>query len=250
MSVDDGKSWPEIEAELQAEQDAKFAAEMVAHQAGKRNGHSRKRVAKSPEIIESLSSQPEKLSGTPVDPTADPVEIELTTCEAEVGDQTISVLSREPNIYQRAGRLCRISTLKKIARTKQGACEQELPAVVDEETATLRSRMTRMIHFVAWRKDKNGKPVRTAAHPPRWLTDDVLSRRTWPDIRVLEAITESPVLRFDGSVLDRSGYDALSGLYFAPTMDFGSIAESPTRDAAVSALGELAEVFECIFRPS
>ena len=172
-------------------------------------------------------------------------EIELSTDEAAIADAVINLgIATDPNIYQRGGRLCRIASVKKITRTSQGESAQELPGIIDEEAAALRSRLTRLLQFMRLRKNKDGTTDRISAHPPRWIVDDVLTRRSWPTVRVLEAITEVPVLRCDGTILNQPGYDAQTGLYYAPACDFGEIADKPSRADAVHAIGELKEVFE------
>ena len=53
-------------------------------------------------------------------------------------------------------------------------------------------------------------------HPPLAVVGDVLAFPSWPGLPALEALTEVPILRADGTVLDPSGYDAASGLVYCP----------------------------------
>src|SRR5207249_2269315 len=53
--------------------------------------------------------------------------------------------------------------------------------------------------------------------PPKEVVEDLIALGEWPALPPLEAVTEVPVLRADGSVLDRPGYDPATRLVYAPT---------------------------------
>src|SRR5262249_48617987 len=78
--------------------------------------------------------------------------------------------------------------------------------------------------------------------PPAWAVQALAARGQWPGLRMLEGIVEAPALRLDGTVLDTPGYDVDTGLLFEPTIDFGAIPQSPTRDDALTAKELLLEV--------
>lgn len=63
-------------------------------------------------------------------------------------------------------------------------------------------------------------------------------------IRPLVAVVEAPCLRPDGTVLQRPGYDASTGLLYAQNQAFENIEERPTQSDAVAAYAHLAEVFQ------
>jgi hypothetical protein len=50
-------------------------------------------------------------------------------------------------------------------------------------------------------------------------------------------------MRPDGSLINRPGYDDLTGYMYIPSTDFPPVPDAPTREDAVRALGELEEVF-------
>jgi hypothetical protein len=78
--------------------------------------------------------------------------------------------------------------------------------------------------------------------PARWLVEGVAALGRWRGIRHLEAVVESPVLRPDGMVLDRPGYDRTTALLYRPTGTFPPLPGAPTRADAVRACAELLEV--------
>ncbi len=69
-----------------------------------------------------------------------------------------------------------------------------------------------------------------------------MARGSWPQLRPLEGIVESPVLRADGSVLDRPGYDPATGLLFEPNTEFQPVPDRPTGRDVEQALEALFEV--------
>ena len=70
----------------------------------------------------------------------------------------------------------------------------------------------------------------------------VHARADWPGIRHLEAVVDYPVLRPDGTILSRQGYDPETGLLLETTGTFPTIPNHPTRSEVVTARDELLEV--------
>lgn len=91
---------------------------------------------------------------------------------------------------------------------------------------------------------KNGEFAKISAHPPGWLVQGVDAAESWPGVRPLEAVVTSPVLLADGTVLQRPGYHADSGLLYLPEpdADYHPVPERPTQGDAVRACDALLEV--------
>ncbi|MCB9730205.1 MAG: hypothetical protein H6746_17165 [Deltaproteobacteria bacterium] len=113
------------------------------------------------------------------------------------------------------------------------------PVIVPVSRAVLREFMSTAMTWL--REDASGKEVPTL--PPQPVVDAMLASGSWP-FPVLAGIVQVPSLRPDGTVLDSPGYDARTGLYFAPArgVSFAPQAASPTHDEALSALEALREV--------
>ena len=77
------------------------------------------------------------------------------------------------------------------------------------------------------------------AHPPDWSVQAVANRGTWRGIRPLEGVTEVPLLRADGTVLETPGYDRRSGILYTPEIEYPKVPESPTREDAQAAVQKL-----------
>ena len=67
-----------------------------------------------------------------------------------------------------------------------------------------------------------------ACDPPAKIAAGVLADRAGWRCRVLNGVTEIPILRDDGSVCAKPGYDERSGLYFDPNgRSFPAISARP-----------------------
>lgn len=101
-----------------------------------------------------------------------------------------------------------------------------------------------MARAATWcRVAKKGKVV--AALPAQFAVDTLLARNEWP-FPPLELITETPLLRPNGTILDRSGYDATTSILYEPRQTFPQIPTRPTR-AEVNAAIELLLDLLCDF---
>jgi hypothetical protein len=81
-----------------------------------------------------------------------------------------------------------------------------------------------------------------AGPPPAWCVAAVGAYADWPGLRYLEAVVEYPVLRPDGTVLGRSGYDPDTGLLLEVVGEPPPVEDCPTWQDAVAARDALLEV--------
>lgn len=63
------------------------------------------------------------------------------------------------------------------------------------------------------------------------------------DLLPIRGIARAPVLRADGSVLERAGYDPATALFFAPETTFPTVSERPTQKDARAAYARLCRPF-------
>ncbi|MCX6031826.1 MAG: hypothetical protein NT169_21305 [Chloroflexi bacterium] len=132
-----------------------------------------------------------------------------------------------PTVFVRSGALVRVRN-----------DENSRPQIERITGDALRGRMARTAF---WRvPDRHGEPRYIA--PPDAVVRDLLTIGSWPFPR-LEALTETPVLRPNGTILDHPGYDLETGLYYAPPAGFElpEIPARPNSDEVQSAVGLLAE---------
>jgi hypothetical protein len=162
--------------------------------------------------------------------------VEITENELDVNNQVVATLPRDRSLYQRAGMLSRVVVTP--AETDQSISRPEGARIVAVPPATLRERITGVVTLVK----KNERGELKPAHPDCWIVSAVYARGYWPGVPRLEAVVEYPVLRSDGSLLTKPGYDPASGLYYHPNGDCDPVPDAPTRDDALLAWNALLEV--------
>jgi hypothetical protein len=110
--------------------------------------------------------------------------------------------------------------------------ENHRQVITEVGVDSLCGRMARSAHyFKVGKKDKDGNSGEYDCPPPPVVVKDVLalSPERWR-LPPLCAVTESPIVRSDGSILDTSGYDPATKLYYAPdpNLRMPPIPERPT----------------------
>jgi putative DNA primase/helicase len=98
--------------------------------------------------------------------------------------------------------------------------------------AGLGEALESVIRFEQYDARKKGtKPV----HAPDLLLKTFLERGKLSGLKPLTGITDIPLVRHDGSLLDAPGYDEATGIYYQPSGLTLDIAEDPTLDDAKEA---------------
>jgi hypothetical protein len=161
--------------------------------------------------------------------------------EHEVIGATIRALAdRDKGLYQRGGELVVVT---RDARPTKRLWPSGSPRIIPVPLAHLRTRITRHVQFVQRVEAKaKGEVVDRRVHPSRWLVEGVAAATAWPGVPVLEAVTEAPILRPDGTVLQTPGHDEQTGVLYQPSADFPHVPDHPTRADAERARDELLEV--------
>ncbi len=167
-------------------------------------------------------------------------QVIITTHEADVTDDMLEALAeRESNLFVRAQSLVQVTTdpAPKNSKVRRAVGAPRIVRVTD---AGLRDAACRHIDFVKLSEDGDVR----LAHPPSWLFKGALARPSWPGIPFLTTITESPILRRDGTIFQTPGHDPETGaLFVQPTgVTFNPVPESPTREDAKRAADMLLEV--------
>lgn len=101
----------------------------------------------------------------------------------------------------------------------------------------LRGRLTRVTDFYL----DMGEELKSVS-PPKDVVKDILALGTW-EFPALAAITEMPVLRPDGSILVKPGYDPVTNLYYFPVRDLviPKISQNPTAGELKDAINLILE---------
>ncbi len=165
-------------------------------------------------------------------------EIEINTKEHEVNEQATAAMQSLGTVYQRGGILLQVYKPLEF-RNSESPRRPKTSVVVRELIAPLlREHLTRC---AKWVKEKNDKLV--SVHPPGWSINAILSRGRWPNISILEAVLDHPVILENGTVLDKNGYDPSSGLLVDLPSDLQvEVPEKPNQVQAVEAAKSLLDL--------
>jgi Bifunctional DNA primase/polymerase, N-terminal len=151
---------------------------------------------------------------------------------SEIADEALSALvnaNDPPFLFVRGGKLTRVR-----------ADENGRPIVEVLTVEHLRERLGRVARFV-----NQGKRGHVTIQTPLTVVQDIRARGSWP-FPPLEAITESPTLRKNGSILNQRGYDPSTRLIYHPEKGFvmPTVPDSPTRADVAQALVTLIDVLD------
>ncbi len=112
------------------------------------------------------------------------------------------------------------------------------PSLLLTPKDTLRMMVNEVLGFAK----PNGKEYREC-YPPDEVIGALLSKGYW-NLPEITGIIEAPTLRPDGSILDRPGFDAQTGLMFVSgPCDWEPVPESPSQEQLVEAFWWLGEPF-------
>ncbi len=143
-------------------------------------------------------------------------------------------LSESEKIFQRGGRLVRV--IDDVLANEPGSSQIPL-RIQSISPSALRLILSEVKHFL--RENQEGfKPV----YPPVDLVNALLEKGRYPFLHHLRGVTQVPVLRRDGSIVQDEGYDRSTELLYQPLANFPRVREMPTEQEIKGALDLLLEV--------
>ena len=138
-----------------------------------------------------------------------------------MADAAIDALGNSEEVYQRGGLLVQVvNDAEPPPGIKRPA---DAPRIVVIRNARLRELLTEVAAFAVPGDKGELKPI----HPPGWVISAIVARGEWNNLRRLEAVTETPLLRADGTILQEPGYDAATGIMYQPYCNYPPIPEEP-----------------------
>ena len=178
------------------------------------------------------------------EPTGDRVNIIVGFDELEVADQMLPALARLPNVFYRGWALVQILRDPN-KNTDEGITRQpNAPRISEMARARTRGLVSHVCAFQRWKTSSTGDSSLVSCSVPDNPVVELHCRGEWPGVRPLEGITECPVLRPDGTLLDVPGYDHATGLFYEPNVDFPPIPSEPTLDDATTAIATLYDIVQ------
>lgn len=133
-----------------------------------------------------------------------------------------------PAIFVRAGALVRVVF-----------DEKDIPKIATHNETSFRGTLARVADY-----QKETDKGRLPTYPPISVVKDILSLGEWPAIPPLRGITESPVIRQDGTILAEPGYDPPTKLFYAnpPDLSVPPISDDPIQEEVDEAKSYLEEI--------
>jgi hypothetical protein len=156
--------------------------------------------------------------------------IRISTREHEVNDRAVEALAADPDIYQRGEVLVHVIRTERDEESEHLRRPAGSPQIRVVPMALLRDRLTAVVEFEKF--DGRCKEY-VLAHPPDWCVKAVEARGQWDGIRHLEGVVDVPVLRPDGTLLDRPGYDEMTRLLYLPKGPAPIVPDRPTTNREV-----------------
>lgn len=166
-------------------------------------------------------------------------EIHIGVDIARMVRQAIEALVDDPDTYVRGGALVHVARTPRPKKEAANWIPGGSPVIRSMTRATLRSRLSACAN---WRREKKGEAV--ACTPSESAVAAVLDDGSWPDVRLLIGLTETPMLRPDGTILQTPGYDHATGYLYIPKERYPNIPEAPTPADAADALAQLMLIFK------
>jgi putative DNA primase/helicase len=172
--------------------------------------------------------------------------IEINTEQHRVLAETLAILPADPDLYRQGDVLVTIARHEEEKAKLHGGIElREAKGnikSVQVGPATLSCRLTALVDFFSWRKNRDGEDVAVAVAPPQWLPKAILERKSFPSVRPLLGLVETPFPRSDGSLVVEPGYDPRTGYYYAPSVTIDPLPDKPTQQDAEKASDLIYEV--------
>lgn len=173
----------------------------------------------------------------PAPPPTNPGLPSIIIGDTQLSDLTAQALAAvklandPPAVFIRAGGLVRV------LRDENG-----VPGIETFDRVKMRCRLAEAANFFTLRKGEDGyEPV--GVNPPLSLAENVLAQTTW-DLPPLAGIARAPILREDGSICVKPGYDPVSRLVYCPDpgLVLTPIPEYPSTDEVLACVDILLNV--------
>lgn len=137
-------------------------------------------------------------------------------------DDACKYIIKHPNVYQRNARL--VEVLRGRIR--------EIPVAV------LRERLTSAMTFMGTEKRGSGEKAKLVPKlPSDHVVQAVFHRGDW-NARELRGVTDTPIVRDDGTIAQNVGYDADTKFVYNPSAEYPPIEDKPSLDRCQSLLFE------------
>jgi len=157
-----------------------------------------------------------------------------------VVNDAVAALAQAKTLYQTTGRLVRVVRVEEADEGRTQAT-RGTPLISPLTPMALHSHLT---EIARWESFDNRTQTWVPKEPSKNAVLALAELMEWPGVPPIAGITEVPVMRADGTVLDKPGYDNATGYLYLSQGAFEPIQEFPSQVDARAALTDLVEVWQ------
>lgn len=152
--------------------------------------------------------------------------------------QKLSEGQYDKAVFQRGGELVRVLCARDLTKLpKRLFLDAQTPLLARLPQALLQERLSAAVSFVSERGvGERAQLVPTS--PPLWMVQALAAYGQWEHLPELRGVVETPVLKPDGTIQTRKGYDEETGLFLTNAEGY-DIPQEPTLSAVESAKKDL-----------
>ncbi len=175
----------------------------------------------------------------------DRAEVKIGKDVHRVIEEVQHELARDPLVFQRTQTLVTVvGAPAKLHRHAQGT-----PIIRELTRESLLPRLSRDVKLLRLKPPPKHAAMLSEAPPPEFeecvapplVTGPLLACGEWPDVSELVGLSETPIVRPEGTIHDVRGYDAETGYLYLPSCEYPPV--RATHSEAALAYAHLADVF-------
>jgi hypothetical protein len=195
------------------------------------------------------SAGPADDQGSAPDPVEETAEDNKPAIKTGTGPETIRALQEAieagkiSDTYVSGGRVVHVEKISGTVGGTTGEEDSPLPVAASELTPPMLANLLAAHTYTYKTKPSSAGGGREEVTPQTAALAAALARKEWSRLRPLFGIVGAPVLRRDGSLLQRPGYDEDTGLYLASKVPLDAVPEAPTREQVHAARRFLLDYF-------
>lgn len=182
-----------------------------------------------------------------IDYDDDRPEIQVTSDEHIVNLEVLAIIAEDPRIFQRGEIL--VEDIRNL-NDKQLKIINNIGSfkIVPISLAKLRHVIGQNVRFyklvpIKSEEDEEPEYKKVYIHTPDWCVKSIHGWGGYPGFKVLEGITEVPILHKDGSIFENPGYDIETRMIYEPSCEnFPKIADNPSQEDAKNAANRLLDL--------
>jgi hypothetical protein len=176
-------------------------------------------VVLTEKIVEKIKAVDAEFSNVYVRPS-----VTLTTDLSEGAEDTLEVLYKyndyaKLRLFQRGGEMVRVRVIENDKVKIETLSESALRFILGK--AAMFQKTVKVKDHFEW------EPMK----PPTDVTKEILTMDHW-NLPVITGIINTPVMRIDGSILSKPGFDPATGFWLSTDLELPEIPENPTQEDA------------------